>query len=396
MKLYTGSRAVIRALSEATVARNVVLLIVLCVALLALHSETVSANLQVVFGSPDSQVKLSQKASVEGFGICSPTDVLFLINVWAMMDYKCPNYLVVNAVHVEGSFGDAGLTADGDATVANLTPFWVLADSTAWAYCWGWADSINVHPKETCPPSDAPAACAAAGLFWDEANLVCRDLFSGGDLGNCPDPAPTFYCGQIMPVTDCPYTYITNGTCYSPVLVDVKGNGFSLTDAQGGVLFDLDGNSDGVKERLSWTAADSDDAWLAFDRNRNGVIDSGRELFGNVTPQPTSDDPANGFNALSFFDRTERGGNGDGVIDERDAAFAYLRLWQDVNHDGVSQPGELHTLPDLDVARIHLKYKESKQTDEYGNQFRYRAKVDDAKGAKVNRWAQDVFLVSGQ
>jgi hypothetical protein len=83
------------------------------------------------------------------------------------------------------------------------------------------------------------------------------------------------------------------------------------------------------------------------------------------------------------------------VVDAQDAVFASLRLWQDTNHDGVSQPGELHTLQSLDVARLHLDYKESKRTDGHGNRFLYRAKVDDARGAKVNRWAWDVFLVAG-
>jgi hypothetical protein len=192
----------------------------------------------------------------------------------------------------------------------------------------------------------------------------------------------------------CPYNYVTDNICYSPVLVDVAGDGFSLTDAAHGVLFDLDGNQDGVRERLAWTVAGSDDAWLAFDRDGNGSIDSGRELFGNVTPQPPTTDTANGFNALSSFDRPQRGGNSDGVIDERDAAFAHLRLWQDVNHDGLSQPSELHTLPELDIVRLGLDYKESKRTDEYGNRFKYRAKVVDAQGAQAGRWAWDVFLVS--
>lgn len=179
----------------------------------------------------------------------------------------------------------------------------------------------------------------------------------------------------------------------SPIVIDALGNGFNLTNAAGGIRFDI--NGDGVQEQLAWSSANSDDVWLALDRNGNGNIDNGTELFGNSTsqPNPPAGEKKNGFLALAVFDKSENGGNGDGRITSQDAVFGNLRLWQDVNHNGLSEAGELKLLNQAGLAIIDLAYEESRRTDEHGNRFKYRTKVRDMQGAQVGRWAWDVYLV---
>lgn len=278
-------------------------------------------------------------------------------------------------------------------------------------------------PLPTPTPTPTPPSCRVSGDFCVSGSQCCSgqcDEFNTcntcspceGDCGAGPNQllkqrpledslrsSPGGCCSDYERLTCFQgggEWYESQCACYSPIVIDAAGNGFNLTSAEGGVIFDIPG--DGMSEQISWTAADSDDAWLALDRNGNGLVDSGKELFGSSTQQHlvAHGESKNGFRALAVFDEPEHGGNSDGRIDSRDKIFAHLKLWQDRNHNGISEPTELQYLSASVIRVIELNYKESRRGDENGNWFRYRAKVKDVHGAQAGRWAWDVFLQKPQ
>lgn len=208
-----------------------------------------------------------------------------------------------------------------------------------------------------------------------------------------PDPC-------AYPVPGCAPGQHWNGYCcitvVSPLIFDLDGTGFHLTDVTNGVLFTVFPNNP-QQFQVAWPAIGSHDAWLFLDRNGNGIVDDFGELFGNLTEQPTP--PAgkerNGFLALAVFDTPAEGGNNDGMITKADAVFPRLRLWQDINHDGISQPNELMTLDEAGIIAISLDYRLSKRVDDNGNFFRYRSKIEDTSGSTVGMTVYDVFLGIG-
>lgn len=227
--------------------------------------------------------------------------------------------------------------------------------------------------------------------FWQCAGQFGSDCQSdgggGGGGGDCYGGPDSNFAPEC-------------GTGGDPIILDVEGEGFHLTSLTQGVQFDIRGNQHPVQ--IAWTDPHFHNAFLVLDVNGNGVVDSGKELFGNFTPQPKSEHP-NGFLALALYDLSANGGNGDGFIDAHDAVFSKLRLWIDANHDGISQPGELYTLDHFGIRSLAFGYVSSPKVDKFGNSFRYRALVNPMSehqedrdrrkhNGEVGRWAYDVFL----
>ena len=156
-----------------------------------------------------------------------------------------------------------------------------------------------------------------------------------------------------------------------PLIIDMNGDGVQTVSRDKGAYFDLDNN--GLAERTGWV--DGTDAFLVLDRNGNGKIDNGRELFGTYTELSDGSLARNGFDALADFDS-----NRDGILDENDEIWSRLQLWQDRNTNGFTDKNELTFLRDSHLASINLTYTQTSHTDENNNAHRQASTVTHKDG----------------
>ncbi len=125
---------------------------------------------------------------------------------------------------------------------------------------------------------------------------------------------------------------------------------------------------------VQWVKPGGDEAFLAIDRNGNGIVDNGGELFGVGTPLVFEGTNApNGFVGLAQYDSIELGGNDDGYITKDDAIWSALRLWRDINADGISTRDEMLTPERLGITSFETIPKFGKRYDPAGNIIPYWA-----------------------
>jgi len=182
------------------------------------------------------------------------------------------------------------------------------------------------------------------------------------------------------------------GECHSPLILDLDGNGFEFGGPTQLVPFDLD--ADGVLDLVSWIAPGEADGFLALDRNGNGAIDDGSELFGDATPLASGEVAGNGFTALHELDSIEGGGNHDGWVDRRDWGFHGLVVWQDTNRNGFSEPAELRSLRRLGIEALRVTPIVDSQTDAWGNEALFWSEGFRRTCSRVERFGVvDVYFI---
>ncbi|MBF0501066.1 MAG: hypothetical protein HQM09_13085 [Candidatus Riflebacteria bacterium] len=197
------------------------------------------------------------------------------------------------------------------------------------------ADGGNQTEAPTTPPADS-AKSGQANMNIQVEHIDSRLDISNVQLDSTRQSQQTLQTNQSLE------TQRQQGKKIDPLVIDLKGNGLDLTSVDKGALFDM--NADGRPEKVGWVKGD--DALLVLDRNGNGKIDNGTEVFGD------QNGAANGFAELAKYDD-----NHDGVIDSKDRIFKALKLYRDINGNGSIDSGELTGLSQAGIERLSLSFK---------------------------------------
>ncbi len=209
-----------------------------------------------------------------------------------------------------------------------------------------------------------------------------HDNGGNGDTSGCLYPPEDIFGGipileqSVLDFDDAKDDFVT------PIILDLDGDGVETIGVNAGAYFDHDGN--GFAESTGWVGAD--DGLLVWDRNGDGRINDGKELFGNETILANGSKAPNGYAALGELDT-----NADGKVDVNDAAFASLKVWKDLDGDGYSAIGELFALTDVGVQSINTGATGSTYTDPNGNQHKLTGsftRTDGTTGASADVWFQ--------
>ncbi|NUF50341.1 calcium-binding protein, partial [Gilliamella sp. ESL0250] len=169
-------------------------------------------------------------------------------------------------------------------------------------------------------------------------------------------------------------------TAFSPIIIDLDRDGVETISKDKNIHFDLNANQ--FAENTGWVGAD--DGLLVLDLNDNGVIDDGRELFGDSSLLQNGKTAKNGYQALAQYDE-----NGDGVIDAKDSIWQKLKIWQDKNSNGLTDENELLSLEQAGISSISTKYSTSNYVDSNGNAHRLTGEItytDGKKGQSTDVW----------
>jgi hypothetical protein len=263
-------------------------------------------------------------------------------------------------------FDQAGMTVPwyigGDHRIINQNTGGWQAGETVNTQEGAWIGTLSGIPGAVNNCYDARISAHSLNTVWSTAVSPSRVCWAPPPP---PPPPPPIIAVCEEGTVDCP----------SPIVLNMGRGDYHLTDVGGGVQFDLD--ADGRVDSVSWTAAGEPLAFLALDRNGNGVLDNGGELFGDHTRLAGGMFAKNGFEALRELDS-----NGDDVVDSRDSNWKNLQLWIDSNHNGTSEPSELRKIAGSSVTAIELTYHWTGRHDRYGNLFRYEALTHTVSGTR--------------